>query len=69
MWKGEIAEYVTLEMMIFETFIGGLIGRCGSNKSWIRTESGATIKVHGGKGENKHRQIHLGGSAQQVSVP
>ncbi|KAI3670927.1 hypothetical protein L1987_87571 [Smallanthus sonchifolius] len=62
------AEYVTLEMMISETFIGGLIGRCGSNISRIRTESGATIKVHGGKGENKHRQIHLGGSAQQVAL-
>lgn len=24
------------------------------------------LQVHGGKGENKHRQIHLGGSAQQV---
>ncbi|XP_076920810.1 flowering locus K homology domain-like [Bidens hawaiensis] len=62
------AEYVTLEMMISETFIGGLIGRNGSNISRIRTESGATIKVHGGKGENKHRQIHLGGSAQQVAL-
>ncbi|KAK9073805.1 hypothetical protein SSX86_006399 [Deinandra increscens subsp. villosa] len=62
------AEYVTLEMMISETFIGGLIGRCGSNISKIRTESGATIKVHGGKGENKHRQIHLGGNAQQVAL-
>ncbi|CAH1449627.1 unnamed protein product [Lactuca virosa] len=39
------AEYVTLEMMISETFIGGLIRRCGSNISRIRTESGATIKV------------------------
>nr|XP_043628804.1 poly(rC)-binding protein 4-like [Erigeron canadensis] len=62
------ADYVTLEMMVSETFIGGLIGRCGSNISRIRTESGATIKVHGGKGENKHRQLHLGGSAQQVAL-
>ncbi|KAK1418482.1 hypothetical protein QVD17_27627 [Tagetes erecta] len=62
------ADYVTLEMMISETFIGGLIGRGGSNISRIRTESGATIKVHGGKGENKHRQIQLGGSAQQVAL-
>ncbi|KAL8239739.1 hypothetical protein R6Q59_016306 [Mikania micrantha] len=62
------AEYVTLEMMVSETLIGGLIGRCGSNISRIRTESGATIKVHGGKGENKRRQIHLGGSAQQVAL-
>ncbi|XP_071729529.1 uncharacterized protein [Rutidosis leptorrhynchoides] len=61
-------EYVTMEMMVSETFIGGLIGRCGSNISRIRTESGATIKVHGGKGENKHRQLHLGGSAQQVAL-
>ncbi|CAH1441438.1 unnamed protein product [Lactuca virosa] len=27
-----------------------------------------TFKVHGGKGEKKHRQIHLGGSAQQVAL-
>ncbi|PSS11840.1 RNA-binding KH domain-containing protein, partial [Actinidia chinensis var. chinensis] len=39
------ADYVTLEMMISETIIGGLIGRCGSNISRIRSESGATIKV------------------------
>ncbi|GJY21538.1 poly(rC)-binding protein 4-like protein [Tanacetum coccineum] len=62
------AEYVTLEMMISETYAGGLIGRSGSNIERIRTESGATIKVHGGKGANKHRQIHLGGSALQVGI-
>ncbi|XP_059633878.1 KH domain-containing protein At4g18375-like [Cornus florida] len=62
------ADYVTLEMLISETLVGGLIGRCGSNISRIRSESGATIKVHGGKGEQKERQIHLGGSAQQVSL-
>lgn len=39
------AEYVTLEMMVPEALVGGLIGRCGSNISRIRTESGATIKV------------------------
>uniref|UniRef100_A0A2P2KZR4 Uncharacterized protein MANES_01G271900 n=1 Tax=Rhizophora mucronata TaxID=61149 RepID=A0A2P2KZR4_RHIMU len=39
------ADYVTLEMMISETLVGGLIGRCGSNISRIRSESGAMIKV------------------------
>ncbi|KAM7508831.1 hypothetical protein LguiA_019284 [Lonicera macranthoides] len=62
------AEYVTLVMMISEAMVGGLIGRCGSNISRIRTESGATIKVYGGRGEQKLRQIHLGGSAQQVAL-
>ncbi|GFS35561.1 hypothetical protein Acr_00g0040630 [Actinidia rufa] len=62
------ADYVTLEMMISETIIGGLIGRCGSNISRIRSESGATIKVYGGKGEQKFRQLHIGGSAQQVAL-
>ncbi|KAA8520458.1 hypothetical protein F0562_014714 [Nyssa sinensis] len=62
------ADYVTLEMMISETMVGGLIGRCGSNISRIRSESGATIKVYGGKGEQKHRQIHLAGSTQQVAL-
>ncbi|GFZ00680.1 hypothetical protein Acr_14g0003150 [Actinidia rufa] len=61
-------DYVTLEMMISETIIGGLIGRCGSNISKIRSESGATIKVYGGKGEQKFRQLHIGGSAQQVAM-
>ena len=41
------ADYVTFEMVVSETFIGGLIGRCGSNISRIRIESGATIKVGG----------------------
>ncbi|KNA20449.1 hypothetical protein SOVF_052260 [Spinacia oleracea] len=62
------AEYVTLDMVISETMVGGLIGRAGSNISRIRTESGAMIKVFGGKGENKHRQIQLIGSAQQVAL-
>lgn len=100
------AEYVTFEMMISETLVGGLIGRCGSNISRIRNESGAMIKVgrslivklsyiwlllilllihlfflaflicffdlpsfqvYGGKGEQKHRHIQFGGSAQQVN--
>lgn len=39
------AEYVTLDMVISETMVGGLIGRAGSNISRIRTESGAMIKV------------------------
>ncbi|KAL3516881.1 hypothetical protein ACH5RR_023783 [Cinchona calisaya] len=62
------AEYVNLEIMVPEPMVGGLIGRCGSNISRIRTESGATIKVYGGKGEQTQRQIHLGGSIQQVSL-
>uniref|UniRef100_A0A2N9HY51 K Homology domain-containing protein n=1 Tax=Fagus sylvatica TaxID=28930 RepID=A0A2N9HY51_FAGSY len=62
------ADYVTFEMMISETLVGGLIGRCGSNISRIRNESGAMIKVFGGKGEQKHRQIQFGGSAQQVHL-
>ncbi|XP_050236424.1 uncharacterized protein LOC126686427 [Mercurialis annua] len=62
------AEYVTLEMMVSETMMGGLIGRCGSNISKIRNESGAVIKVHGGKGERKHRSIQFGGTAQQVAL-
>ncbi|KAL7238509.1 hypothetical protein ACSBR2_004574 [Camellia fascicularis] len=62
------ADYVTLEMMVSETIVGGLIGRCGSNISRIRSESGAAIKVYGGKGVEKHRQIHIGGSAQQVAL-
>lgn len=39
------ADYVTFEMLISESLVGGLIGRCGSNISRIRTESGAMIKV------------------------
>lgn len=39
------AEYITFEMLISETMVGGLIGRCGSNISRIRNESGAMIKV------------------------
>ncbi|XP_031287681.1 poly(rC)-binding protein 4-like [Pistacia vera] len=62
------ADYVTFEMMISETLVGGLIGRCGTNISRIRNESGAMIKVYGGKGEQKHRHIQFGGSAQQVAL-
>ncbi|KAL6125829.1 hypothetical protein ACLB2K_073880 [Fragaria x ananassa] len=60
------AEYITIEMMISETMVGGLIGRCGSNISRIRNETGTMIKVYGGKGEEKHRQIQFCGNAQQV---
>ncbi|XP_030465084.2 uncharacterized protein LOC115684482 isoform X2 [Syzygium oleosum] len=62
------ADYATFEMLISETLVGGLIGRGGSNISRIRNESGATIKVYGGKGEQKHRQIQFGGTAQQVAL-
>ncbi|KAL5571669.1 hypothetical protein UlMin_021266 [Ulmus minor] len=62
------ADYVTFEMVISESLVGGLIGRCGSNISRIRSESGATIKVYGGKGEQNQRQIQFGGTAQQVAL-
>ncbi|KAL6005086.1 hypothetical protein ACLOJK_005647 [Asimina triloba] len=62
------AEHVTSEIMISEALVGGLIGKNGSNISKIRMESGATIKVTGGKGEQAQRQIHFGGTAQQVSM-
>ncbi|XP_042508885.1 KH domain-containing protein At4g18375-like isoform X2 [Macadamia integrifolia] len=61
------ADYVTLEMMVPETMVGGLIGKCGCNISKIRTESGATIKVAGARGEQAQRLIQLAGSAQQVA--
>ncbi|XP_047321429.1 poly(rC)-binding protein 4-like [Impatiens glandulifera] len=61
------ADYVTIEMLVLESMVGGLIGRCGSNISRIRTESGAAIKVHGGKGAQNHRKLQIGGSAQQVA--
>ncbi|XP_010275377.1 PREDICTED: poly(rC)-binding protein 4-like [Nelumbo nucifera] len=61
------ADYVTLEIMIPESMVGGLIGKCGANISKIRYESGATIKVSGERGEQAQRQIHFGGSAQQVA--
>lgn len=54
-------------MMISEAMVGGLIGRCGSNIARIRSESGATIKVYGDKGENL-RHIQFGGSSQQVAL-
>ncbi|XP_065859190.1 uncharacterized protein [Euphorbia lathyris] len=62
------ADYVTMEMMVSEALVGGLIGRCGSNISRIRNESGAMIKVYGGKGEQKDRHIQFGGTAQQVAL-
>lgn len=62
------ADYVTVAMAVSEGMIGGLIGRSGSNISRIRNESGATIKVHGGKGEQKQRQIHIAGTARQVAL-
>ncbi|KAM2039802.1 hypothetical protein ACFX1T_013210 [Malus domestica] len=62
------AEYITFEMVISETLVGGLIGRNGSNISRIRNEPGAMIKVYGGKGEQKHRQVQFCGSAQQVAL-
>ncbi|KAF8380548.1 hypothetical protein HHK36_028036 [Tetracentron sinense] len=62
------ADHVTSEMMISETLVGGLIGKCGSNISKIRLESGAMIKVAGGRGEQQQRPIHFSGSAQQVAL-
>ncbi|XP_057765800.1 uncharacterized protein LOC130986414 [Salvia miltiorrhiza] len=62
------ADYVTLELLVPENLVGGLIGRFGANISRIRNESGANIKVYGGRGEQTQRQIHLGGSAQQVAL-
>ncbi|XVF33591.1 hypothetical protein REPUB_Repub17cG0181400 [Reevesia pubescens] len=62
------ADYVTFEMVVSETYIGGLIGRSGSNISRIRIESGATIKVYGGKGEQNVRHILFSGSSQQVAL-
>ncbi|XP_022756943.1 RNA-binding KH domain-containing protein PEPPER-like [Durio zibethinus] len=62
------ADFVTFEMVVSETFIGGLIGRSGSNISRIRIESGATIKVYGGKGEQNVRHIQFTGSSQQVAL-
>ncbi|XP_022959402.1 flowering locus K homology domain-like [Cucurbita moschata] len=60
--------YVTFEMLISETLVGGLIGIGGFNISRIRNESGATIKVCGGRGEQNYRQIQFGGSAEQVAL-
>ncbi|CAN6566567.1 unnamed protein product [Malus baccata var. baccata] len=62
------AEYITFEMVISETLVGGLIGRNGSNISRIRNKSGAMVKVYGGKGEQKHRQVQFCGSAHQVAL-
>ncbi|XP_047943686.1 KH domain-containing protein At4g18375-like [Salvia hispanica] len=61
-------DYVTLELLVPENLVGGLIGRFGANISRIRNESGANIKVYGGRGEQTQRQIHLGGGAQQVAL-
>ncbi|KAF6149903.1 hypothetical protein GIB67_008624 [Kingdonia uniflora] len=41
------ADRITSEMWILERLVGGLIGKCGSNISKIRNESGAMIKVGG----------------------
>ncbi|XP_022960113.1 flowering locus K homology domain-like isoform X2 [Cucurbita moschata] len=60
--------YVTFEMLISETLVGGLIGIGGFNISRIRNESGATIKVCGGRGEQNYRQLQFGGSAEQVAL-
>ena len=38
-------DYVTLELLVPENLVGGLIGRFGANISRIRNESGANIKV------------------------
>ncbi|GFQ06554.1 poly(rc)-binding protein 4 [Phtheirospermum japonicum] len=62
------ADYATMDIMVPENLVGGLIGRFGANISRIRNESGANIKVHGGRGEQTQRQIHLGGSARQVAL-
>ncbi|KAL7120995.1 hypothetical protein ACP275_02G156400 [Erythranthe tilingii] len=62
------ADYITLELMVPENLVGGLIGRFGANISRIRNESGANIKVHGARGEQTQRQIHLSGGAQQVAL-
>ncbi|KAG6410358.1 hypothetical protein SASPL_128416 [Salvia splendens] len=61
-------DHVTLELLVPENLVGGLIGRFGANISRIRNESGANVKVYGGRGEQTQRQIHLGGSAQQVAL-
>ncbi|XVF73506.1 hypothetical protein PTKIN_Ptkin12aG0207000 [Pterospermum kingtungense] len=37
------ADYIAFEMVVSETFIGGVIGKCGSNISRIRIESGARL--------------------------
>ncbi|KAL6569310.1 hypothetical protein OROMI_013824 [Orobanche minor] len=62
------ANNVTLDLMVPENLVGGLIGRFGANISRIRNESGANIKVHGGRGEQTQRQIHLSGSPQQITL-
>lgn len=38
-------EVVSMDLLISEAHVGGLIGKQGSNISKIRNESGATIKV------------------------
>ncbi|CAN6703951.1 unnamed protein product [Malus baccata var. baccata] len=62
------AEYITFEMVISKTLVGGLIGRNSSNISRIRNEYGAMVKVYGGKGEQRHRQVQFCGSAHQVAL-
>ncbi|PIA50287.1 hypothetical protein AQUCO_01300791v1 [Aquilegia coerulea] len=62
------ADFITSEMTVPETLVGGLIGKGGSNISRIRNESGATIKVSGGRGEQNLRHVYFGGSSQQVAL-
>ncbi|KAL3613703.1 hypothetical protein CASFOL_041777 [Castilleja foliolosa] len=62
------AYHASMDIMVPENLVGGLIGRFGANISRIRNESGANIKVHGARGEQTQRQIHLAGSARQVAL-
>ncbi|GFP82662.1 poly(rc)-binding protein 3 [Phtheirospermum japonicum] len=39
------ADYATMDIMVLENLVGGLIGRFGANISRIRNEFGANIKV------------------------
>lgn len=51
------ADYVTLELMVPENLVGGLIGRFGANISRIRNESGANIKVSICQGDGVYTYI------------
>ncbi|EPS60551.1 hypothetical protein M569_14252 [Genlisea aurea] len=62
------ADYATMDLLVPENLVGGLIGRFGANISRIRNETGANIKIHGGRGEQTQRQIHLSGTVQQVDT-
>ncbi|GAB2270985.1 hypothetical protein Dimus_005841 [Dionaea muscipula] len=59
------AEYVTLDMVISETMVGGLIGRCGSNISRIRNESGAVIKAIAAADDGRFPQVGLSFTRRQ----